>query len=62
MPPAEEIDEDYWELIAQNRPSGAYYDHSHGDLLLYMKRVDKIQYDLVSAFKARKEKQLEEEL
>ena len=29
---------------------------------MYMKKVDRIDYDLVEAFRARKQKQLEEEL
>jgi len=48
--------------IEQYRPVGAYYEHSTGDKLLYMQKVDRIEYDLVEAHRLRKEKQLEEEL
>ena len=56
------VDDTYWSMIDEKRPAGEYYQHSLGDKLLYMKRVDKIHYDLVEADKIRKEKQLEEEL
>ena len=62
MPQPKDVDQAYWDQIQQYRPSGAYYEHSHGDKLLYMKKVDRIDYDLVDAFRARKQAQLEEEL
>ena len=62
MPGPKDVDETYLEMIQQFRPIGAYYEHSHGDKLLYMKKVDRINYDLVDAHRARREKQLEEEL
>ena len=62
LPGPKDIDENYWEMIQQYRPIGAYYEHSHGDKLLYMKKVDKISYDVVAAHRERREKQLEEEL
>lgn len=49
-------------MIQHLRPIGAYYEHSHGDKLLYMKKVDRINYDVVAAHRERREKQLEEEL
>lgn len=62
LPTKNDIDENFWEMIQQYRPIGAYYEHSHGDKLLYMKKVDKINYDVVGAYRERREKQLEEEL
>ena len=55
MPGPKDIDYDYMAKIEQYRPAGAYYEHSHGDKLLYMKKVDRIEYDLVEAHRLRKE-------
>ena len=62
MPGAKDIDQDYFQMVQHYRPIGAYYEHSHGDKLLFMRNVDKIQYDLVDAHRERRQKQLEEEL
>jgi len=62
MPGPKDIDYEYMAKIEQYRPVGAYYEHSTGDKLLYMQKVDRIDYDLVEAHRLRKEKQLEEEL
>ena len=62
VPGPKDVDDNYMQMIQQYRPIGAYYEHSHGDKLLYMKKVDKINYDLVAAHQERREKQLEEEL
>jgi len=62
MPGPKDIDRTYLEMIQQYRPIGAYYEHSHGDKLLYMKKVDRINYDLVDTHRERRQKQLEEEL
>ena len=62
LPTKNDIDENFWDMIQNYRPIGAYYEHSHGDKLLYMKKVDKINYDVVGAYRERREKQLEEEL
>ena len=45
------------DMIAAWRPSGAYYEQSDGDKLLYFKNVDKkINYDLVQAYRDRRQK------
>ena len=36
IPHPNDIDDYYWDLIHKYRPNGAYYEHSHGDKLLYM--------------------------
>lgn len=55
VPHPNDIDDYYWDLIHKYRPNGAYYEHSHGDKLLYMQKVDRIDYDLVNAHRLRKE-------
>jgi len=60
VPP--EIDDKFLELIKEQRPAGEYYQHSRGDKLLYLKRVDKLRYDVYEAEELRKQKKLEEEL
>ena len=60
VPP--EIDDKFLELIKAQRPAGEYYQHSRGDKLLYLKRVDKLRYDVYEAEELRKQKKLEEEL
>lgn len=56
------IDDIFAHLIHSERPGGQYYEHSLGDKLLYLKRVDKIKYDLVAAEKIRKQEALDKEL
>ena len=62
IPGPKDIDQAFLQIIQQYRPIGAYYEHSHGDKLLYMKKVDRINYDLVDRHRERRQKQLEEEL
>lgn len=62
MPTSKDFDPTYWEILKQYRPAGAYYEHSQGDKLLYLKKVDRIDYDCVEAFRTRKQAQLEIEL
>lgn len=54
VPTSKDVDKDYWDMLQPHRPNGPYYEHSNGDKLLFLKKVDKIDYDLVSAFRARK--------
>ena len=42
FPGVKDIDENFYGMIAKYRPSGAYYEHSHGDKMLYMQKVDRI--------------------
>jgi len=55
VPGPKEVDGNYAAMIMQHRPKGAYYEHSHGDKILYLQKVDKINYDLVDAHRMRKE-------
>lgn len=56
MPGPKDIDENYFQMVQQYRPIGAYYEHSTGDKLLFIKNVDKIRYDLVDAHRERRQK------
>ena len=57
-----EVDDEFLKLVHEARPKGEYYEHSRGDKLLYLKRVDKLRYDVYEAEEQRKAKKLNEEL
>ena len=41
------IDEEFAKLIEEAKPAGNYFQQSLGDKLLYIKRIDKLKYDVV---------------
>ena len=57
----ENVDLEYLKLIQECRPKGRV-QMSYGEKLLYLERVDEINYDVFEAEELRKKKKLEEEL
>ena len=56
------IDEEFLRLIAEQRPGGEYYQQSQGDKLLYMKRIDRLRYDVAEREQERLAKKMEDEI
>ena len=57
----ENVDVEYLKRIQECRPKGRI-QMSYGEKLLYLERVDEINYDVYEAEELRKKKKLEEEL
>ena len=56
------VDERFRKMIAEKRPKGEYYSQTMGDKLLYLKRIDGLDYDVVEQEQLRLQRKLEEEL
>ena len=42
-----QIDEEYLALVNKSRPYGQQFKQSLGDKLLFLKRIDRLQYDVI---------------
>ena len=54
-------DEVFRALIKEQKPKGEYYHQTFGDKLLYLKRVDRINYDVAEVEKIKIQERLLEE-
>ena len=56
------FDERYMNLINRVKPDKPYYQQGFGDRMLYIRRVDKLKYDIIEEQKLLKERNLQREL
>lgn len=45
--PVNRIDPKFFNLVNESRPVGMYYEQTIGDKLLFLKRIDGLQYDII---------------
>ena len=52
--PCSKIDPVFFKLIQESRPFGQYFEQSMGDKLLFLKRIDGLDYDIVDEYQKKK--------
>jgi len=48
--PSTKIDPNFLQLVNESRPIGHYFEQTMGDKLLYIKRIDGLQYDILEEY------------
>ena len=62
LPADPQIDEDYLALVNKSRPYGQQFKQSLGDKLLFLRRIDRLQYDVIEEAQRKKKEILQEEI
>ena len=56
------FDEEFFKLIQRVKPDIKYFEQGFGDKLLYLRRVDKLKYDILEEQKLRKQRAFQLEM